>query len=222
MADITEVGQALVAAIARAAYPGGTGQPSVGGCPILIYQGWPNPQQLETDLRAGKVHVSVFPHPGDKVTSVMLGDTGWEELSNDGAQGISIREVRRQTRAFQITVWAGCFASRDPVAAAIDSALAVITRLPLPEGTTAIMTYARSAQGDDQQKQGIYRRDLFYDVNYATVQTATHTTIREIGIGIGIVRVAAAAGPASPALGPVTTTALTAQGATIVIKEISP
>jgi len=199
MADLTEAGQALVDAIARAAYPGGAGLPSVGGCPILIYQGWPNPQQLETDLRAGKVHVSVFPRPGDKVTSVMLGDTEWAEQSNDGAQGVSIREVRRQTRIFQITVWAGCHNRRDPVAAAIDAALAAVTRLPLPDGSQGVLTYASSAQDDDQQKQGIYRRDLLYAINYATTQAEANYAAKGVLVNFTI-------GPTPEAQGPTTTT----------------
>jgi len=187
MADITEVAQALVDVLAQAAYPNGTAQPSVGNCPILVYQGWPIPQQLEADLQAGKVHISVFPRPGDRVTAVMTGDSDWQEQSNNGVQGVSIREIRRQTRTFQITVWASCFDRRDPVAKAIDSALAAVTRLTLADGSQGVMTYVNSTQDDDQQKQGIYRRDLFYSVNYATTQTeadyaVTHT---QINISVG-------------------------------------
>jgi hypothetical protein len=198
MADITEVGQALVAAIALAAYPNGTAQPSVGNCPILVYQGWPNPQQLEADVQTGKVHISVFPRPGDRVTSVMLGDTEWLEQSNDGTQGVSIREIRRQTRTFQITVWASCFDRRDPVAKAIDSALAAVTRLTLADGSQGVMTYVNSTQDDDQQKQGIYRRDLFYSVNYATTQTEADYAVKHTQTNVSV-------GPTLDAQGPSTT-----------------
>ncbi len=198
MADVTEVGQALVAVLAQAAYPNGTTQPSVGNCPILIYQGWPNPQQLEADVRAGKAHISVFPRPGDSVTSVMLGDTEWQEQSNDGTQGVSIREIRRQTRTFQITVWASCFDRRDPVAKAIDSALAGTSRLTLPDGSQGVMTYVNSTQDDDQQKQGIYRRDLFYAVNYAVTQTEADYAIKHTQTNVSV-------GPTLDAQGPTTT-----------------
>ena len=195
MADLTEVGQALVDAIALAAYPNGTDQPSVGNCPILVYQGWPNPQKLEADLPAGKVHISVFPRPDDRVTSVMMGDTDWEEQSNDGTQGVSIREIRRQTRAFQITVWASCFERRDPVAKAVDTALALVTRLELPDCSQAILSYTTSTQDDNQQKLGIYRRDLFYAVNYATTQSVANYTVKQIQTNIST-------GPTPQAQGP--------------------
>jgi hypothetical protein len=204
MADITDVAQALVQAIANAIYPDGADKPSVCGLPVIVYQGWPDPQQLAADLVAGKAHVSVWPLPGDRVTDVMMGDTEWVEQTNDGQQGASLLEVRRQSRTFQVTVWANCFANRDPLAAAIDAALSVITRLALPDGTTAVMTYARSAQDDSQQKQGIYRRDLYYDLNYATALTANAYAILEIDLSAQ--RVAAASDKDSAALGEKTTT----------------
>ncbi|WP_287496907.1 hypothetical protein [Pandoraea sp. CB10b_02] len=196
MADITEVAQALVDVLAQAAYPNGTAQPSVGNCPILIYQGWPVPQQLEADLRSGKVHISVFPRPGDRVTTVMAGDGDWQEQSNDGMQGVSVREIRRQTRTFQITVWASCFERRDPVAKAIDSALASITRLSFPDGSQGVMSYANSVQDDSQQKQGIYRRDLFYAVNYATTQSETDYAIQHVQTNVSVGPTLDAQGPA--------------------------
>ncbi|HHW4679810.1 MAG TPA: hypothetical protein ACQGQH_10395, partial [Xylella sp.] len=180
--------------------------------PILIYQGWPNPQQLEADLRAGKVHLSVFPRPDDRVTSVMAGDGDWQEQSNDGTQGVSIREVRRQTRTFQITVWAHCFDQRDPVARAIDSALAAMPRLMLADGSQGVMTYVNSVHDDSQQKQGLYRRDLFYAVNYPTTQTETTYAIKEIDASIR--PVVDVSDPNSAALGAKVTVALTATSVT--------
>lgn len=170
MADVSDVGNALVAVLVTAVYPSGTGAASVGNCPIAVYQGWPDPQQLTDALSAGGVHISVFPRPGDKVTGLALGDTGWSQQANNGTTGTSTREVRRQSRDFQITVWAGCYGLRDTVAKAVDTALAVIRRLSLPDGSMGVMTYINSIQDDNSQKQGIYRRDLFYAVNYALAQ----------------------------------------------------
>lgn len=70
MADSTDVANALVALIAATAYPAGTGQASIApsAAPVLVYQGWPIATQLDIDLRAGKVHVSVFPTPTERVT----------------------------------------------------------------------------------------------------------------------------------------------------------
>lgn len=215
MADVNEVGQALATLIAGIAYPSGTTQPSITGAPILVYQGWPNSVQLTDDLKAGKVHISVFPQPGDTVTSVACGDEDWEEQSNNGTQGVSIRELRRQTRRFQITIWASCFDKRDPVAKAIDSGLAAVYRLAMPDGSQAMLSYVNSIQDDNSQKQGVYRRDLFYSVNYATTQVENEYTIKEIDTSFR--RVADAADSNSASLGNKVTVVTTATGTTITI-----
>jgi hypothetical protein len=184
MADLTDAANALVQTIAAIAYPNGPSQPSITGAGIKIYQGWPDASVLTTDLVGGIVHVSVFPHPGDKITSVTHTDEDWQELTNNGLIGTGVREIRRQTRTFQITVWANCFASRDPLAAAIDAALAATTRMVLPDGSQAIIGYVNSLQNDDPQKAGIYRRDLMYSVNYATTQTLAEYAILKATINV--------------------------------------
>lgn len=172
MADVTDAGAALVTLIAAVAYPNGTVQPSVTGDPVKVYQGWPNAAALADDLKAGTLHVSVFPTKASKVTSVLMGEMDWEESGTTNS-----REVRRETRQFQITVWAPCFDKRDPLASAIDAALSATARLTLADGSTALLSYAGSVQHDEAQKAAIYRRDLLYAVNYATVQTQTLTPI---------------------------------------------
>lgn len=61
MAGLAEVSAALVARIAQIVYPNGTGQPSIVNKPVKIYGGWPSPEQLAKDLKADKLHVSIFP-----------------------------------------------------------------------------------------------------------------------------------------------------------------
>ena len=170
MADQSDAATALVALISGAVYPLGTASPSVTGGAIKVFAGWPNPDALLKDMAAGTVNVSVFPRPGEKITSIMLADGEWTEDSNNGTTGVISREARRQTKTFQITVWASCFDHRDAVANAVDVALAVTSRLTFADGSAGLVSFVNSTQNDDQQKAGIYRRDLFYSVNYATVQ----------------------------------------------------
>lgn len=255
MADITDVSNALVTAIAGIVYPNGTSQPSITGAPVLVYQGWPDAVQLRTDLAAGKVHVSVFPQPnmlrvvdsamsdwstpsapantitltlsGQTVTvggtvstpqnaalvvdnrayvyAVQAGDTlasiaaalaslvnadqtatavgavvtipGAKYISpRVGGQGVAVRETRRQEQGYQITVWANCFDQRDPIASAIDSALSGIPHLTLADQSAALR-FKNSRQDDSQQKEGIYRRDLLYAVEFSTFASQTLTQI---------------------------------------------
>ena len=76
MADQTEIANALVSLIASVTYPNGTAQPSIapGGVPVLIYQGWPVSPKLDNDLRAGVVHISVFPTPTERITESFAAD----------------------------------------------------------------------------------------------------------------------------------------------------
>jgi hypothetical protein len=185
----------VVALIASALYPNGTDKPSIVAFPVLVYQGWPEPQSLDTATKAGKAHISVFPRPGGKVTTVMMGDTDWDEAENDGTSGVGALEVRRQSRTAQITFWAATPAHRDALAKVVDVTLAMTTRIDLVDGSRAILTAINETQIDAQQKSGIYRRDLLYSINYATTFTQAQTTITTIAGTLS-------AGPTPDAVGP--------------------
>jgi hypothetical protein len=183
MADLVDAGAALVAAITAIAYPNGTGAASITGGTIVVGQGWPNADKLATDLAAGVVYVSVFPRPGGKVTTISMGEMDW---TDDGNGTTVSRETRRQAVTFQITIWASCFDKRDPVASAIDAALSVISRVTLADGSVGLLSYVSSLQSDDNQKAGIYRRDLMYSLNFATVQTMTAVPINRFTTNIEV------------------------------------
>lgn len=260
MADLTDVGNALVALVAQTLYPNGTGQPSAAGFGIRVYQGWPNPQQLDDDLKAGVAHVSIYPRPEERNTTryskdwkqlavnaptltltingqqVTVGGTvptannpqnvavvangqsfvyaatstdtltsiatalsaliaaGIAGTSNAGAvitlpntariaaarvgtNGTMIRELRRQERLFQISIWSETPDHRDAVIQPVDVALAATQFLTLTDQTAARLIYKSSPVADQYQKDKLYRRDLFYTVEYATTQTTTAVQI---------------------------------------------
>jgi hypothetical protein len=53
----------------------------------------------------------------------------------------------------------------------VDVALAAITFLSLPDGTGGRLLYERSRVSDRVEREGLYRRDLFYSVEYGTTET---------------------------------------------------
>lgn len=74
MADISDVENALVSTIAGVLYPNGTSQTSVTGVPTIIYAGWPQASQLDTDMAAfatgvGRLHVTIFPTNTERNTT---------------------------------------------------------------------------------------------------------------------------------------------------------
>jgi len=262
MADLSQVADAIVQLAAAVLYPSGIGSPSVAGVGVRIYQGWPNPEQLDADLRAATpvCHVSVYPRPEERNTTryptawqpatlntatltlaiagqaVTVGGTipasnnphvltvvangkpyPYAMLAGDtlasiaaalaalivvdipgtvaagpvvtlpnsarllaarvGVTGTAIREVRRQERGFQVSVWADTPTHRDAIASALDASFALQTFLAMPDGTGARMVYKMSRQSDTLQKDRLYQRDLFYTIEYATTQSETETQI---------------------------------------------
>ena len=70
MAELSDVYNAVVALVAGALYPNGTTQPSAITAGVKIYPRWPNSTELDADLRAGLVHVTIYPPPNmERVTT---------------------------------------------------------------------------------------------------------------------------------------------------------
>lgn len=269
MSDIVDVQNSLVAIVAGAVYPSGTGAASVSGLPVVVYAGWPTASRLDADLLTGKAHITVYPTMIEQnktryfkdwnqasvntatVTATITGQTiviggampapfvthnvaaivsgksyVYAVLSSDtlatiatalaaliaadwagttaaagvitlpalavltaarvGVTGTSIREIRRQERVFQITVWSSTPTQRDVIGAALDVALAATEFLSMPDGYGARLIYRNSHMTDDLQKAKLYRRDFQYSVEYATTQTAIDTQVTTIQQGVAL------------------------------------
>ena len=253
MASITDAANAVVAAVAAALYPDGVDPDnpnSAAGMPCKVYMGWPLPKNLDDDMAAGTVNVSVFPRPGERITSryfeqwqmtiapnptltltvvdqtVMVGGTvslpqvcaiiangiGYPyevqegdslddiaaglaaliavdlpdvtvdgtavtlpntAIINDvrlGAAGTAVREIRRQEKQMQVSVWAPTPASRDAVAKVIDLLFARRQCFSDPDGLAISAVYNGSNLIDEKQKQVIYRQDFMLTVEYGTAE----------------------------------------------------
>ena len=88
------------------------------------------------------------------------------------ADATGLEELRRQSQRFRITCWCPSPDTRDIAAAAIDEALAALTFLTLPDGTSARLRFGQGDALDQSQNAALYRRDLVYDVEYATTRRA--------------------------------------------------
>ncbi len=73
MPDVSEVRSVLVANCAATVYPNGKSAPSIAGVNVKIYPGWPVPNVLQADVRAGGAHVSVFSSPTERKIPNFLG-----------------------------------------------------------------------------------------------------------------------------------------------------
>lgn len=255
MADQADVETALTALASAALYPNGPDSASVPGPDCRIYRGWPNAAALDTDLRAGKVNVTIYPAPGvgrvttryvqewvgvpsapalnaqvagasitfggqaatgqvaglaiDGVTyayRVQAGDTpalvaanlavlvradrmatlsgttltipgAGELLARVAADAPAQQEARRQVQSFRVTCWCPTPQIRDATAGAVDLAVAPLRFLDLGDGSQGRLIYGGTTVFDQSQDALLYRRDLFYSVEYATVLTAVQPTL---------------------------------------------
>jgi len=80
----------------------------------------------------------------------------------------SLEEWSRQEQGFQVSVWAPTPNLRDLVAQMIGCTLTQISFLTLADGTGGRLRYRSTANYDTDQASSIYRRDLNYEVEYAT------------------------------------------------------
>lgn len=94
-----------------------------------------------------------------------------------GTIGKSIREIGRQKRLFQITIWAPTPDTRKPLASALDAALRNTAFLTMPDGSAARVEYFDSPMTDNLSKSRLYRRDLRYFVEYATTEAFEAATV---------------------------------------------
>ena len=82
---------------------------------------------------------------------------------------VATREVRRQQQAFRLSFWCPTPAVRDHVVALADLSLAAQSFIDLPDGSSARLRYVRSETIDRASDATLFRRDLIYDVEYATM-----------------------------------------------------
>ena len=247
MADLADVETTLVGLATNALYPRGLTESSSVGADCRVYRGWPAPAGLDTDLKAGRVNVTVFPdstpgqtltrYPSDwqgspvrptlsgavlgntvtffgtadfgQIAGIMFGnrsfvyrtvagDTTGSVAANLAARirvtqivglsgstltipgasnvivrivadGPAFREIRRQSHDFRISFWCPSPMLRDSAPSVVDSALAALTFIDLPDTSRGRIAYKNTAVFDQSQSANLYRRDLLYVVEYPTI-----------------------------------------------------
>jgi len=87
-----------------------------------------------------------------------------------GGIGVLGKVLHRQQQSIMVSVWSPNYRARTLLAAAIDVALKAKIVATMPDTSQALIVYNRTNVTDDRQMTTIYRRDLIYDVEYATVQ----------------------------------------------------
>jgi hypothetical protein len=97
-----------------------------------------------------------------------------------GGTGLLGKVVHRERQAIMVTVWAPDHTTRSTLAKAIDVVLKESITVTMPDGSDAKIVYSRTNQTDEGQNVTAYRRDLIYDVEYATLQTYPGVSITSV------------------------------------------
>lgn len=74
MPDQSGVERAFVEAVSAIFYPNGTDEPSAIGPEVRVYRGWPSRAQLDADLAAGRLNVTVQPVSGSARNTTRFSD----------------------------------------------------------------------------------------------------------------------------------------------------
>jgi hypothetical protein len=105
---------------------------------------------------------------------------GHELVVRQGGKALMGKVTNRQSQLVMITVWAPNQVVRGQLAAAIDVLLKASIRVSMPDTSQAIVRYNRTNQSDEMQTVTAYRRDLIYDVEYATLLTFDAYTVTSV------------------------------------------
>ena len=89
------------------------------------------------------------------------------------ADQTALAETRRQIQAFRIACWCPDPTTRDSLATLLDTALSQDSFIALPDNTQARLRLSRSITFDQSQNANLFRRDLIFNVEYATTVSDT-------------------------------------------------
>lgn len=111
-------------------------------------------------------------YPGVVATATTLNlPVGHSLVVRQGAVALLGRTTHRQRHQVMVTVWAPNQVARKQLAKAIDVLIKENIKITLSDTSQATICYNRTNTSDEQQASNIYRRDLIYDVDYATLET---------------------------------------------------
>jgi hypothetical protein len=91
-------------------------------------------------------------------------------MAHIGAPATKGKVTHRQRIQVAVTAWAADPNDRDTISAAVDAALKAVNRLVFPDTSRGLLFHARSVQVDRDQSTSVYRRDLIFSCEYATLQ----------------------------------------------------
>lgn len=97
-----------------------------------------------------------------------------------GTTGSQLSVIRQQRTQLQITLWCNTPVIRDAIGKLVEPNLADRTFLIMPDQSAARFRYSMTILNDNSEKEGLYRRDMIYNVEYATTKQDTAYTVTSV------------------------------------------
>lgn len=153
-----------------------SGTPVVGDVVGAIIDGATFAYRIQTDDTAGLVAANLT----QLIQVTRIGNLWGTSITIPGAGSMVARvvhdsaassESRRQEKDLRITCWCPSPSVRDTIAATIDAAIDQLSFILLPDTSQVRIVYRNTVNYDQAQNALLYRRDLIYTVEYATITT---------------------------------------------------
>jgi hypothetical protein len=134
---------------------------------------------IAADASAAYPGISVFALGGTSLPMWSSSSGGGIQFPTDrlqahiGSPAVKGRVTHRQKVSVVVTAWEPDPNNRDLIAKTVDAAIKAVNRLTFPDTSQGLLRGEGFIQVDAEQPAGVYRRDLLYSCEYATLQTYT-------------------------------------------------
>jgi hypothetical protein len=135
-------------------------------------------------LAALATQVQGFGYAAVATATTLTVPFGHSMVVRQGGQAVMGRVIHRQIHSIMVTVWAPNDTIRTAAAILADVALKENIKITMPDTSQCLLRYSRTASSDAQEKANLYRRDLIYDAEFATVQQFPGYTITSTQVSI--------------------------------------
>ena len=105
-------------------------------------------------------------------------------IMKQGGPATVARRTHRQRTQFRICVWSPNPADRSKVARTVDVALKTKSQITLADWSQGLVVYMGTNLDDKFENEGLYRRDLIYNVTYDTVETYQGFVVTNVQVAV--------------------------------------
>lgn len=178
MSVIYEVQEKLAVLIDSWVYPTVHRVPIFGA--IKIYAGWPESLQLEEDLLNEISHISIY-RLGEYERLSDSHGRQWIDLPHipEAESGTAILTTKCQEHLYMISIWTYSPEKRSGLSELLDTELSFLKRIELKD-QYGILVYKKQEQIEQNEKQQIFRHDLYYGVMTETLKKQDFPVILDV------------------------------------------